>query len=85
MNKVKKKKGRTNNRPCDLPITRLPVPERLVGDEEKLAPFPGVEKHRFTQWQIQVGKGIAGADVPSQWQPQMLLTERRSLGVELLL
>lgn len=47
MNKAKT--SRTNNRARDLPITRLLVPDRLVGDEERLALFPGVKKHSFTQ------------------------------------
>lgn len=67
MNKVKT--SRTNNRARDLPITRLLVPDRLVGDEETLAPFPGVGKHSFTQWQSQVGKEHLGKDVSRQWQP----------------
>lgn len=64
MNKAKT--SRTNNRARDLPITRLLVPDRLVGDEERLALFPGVKKHSFTQCFTQVGKGHVGAAVSRQ-------------------
>lgn len=80
MNKVKR--SRTNNRACDLPITRLLVPERLVGDEENLAPFPGIEKPSFPQRQI---REDIGKVKPRQWQPWVLLIEKRLLGAALLL